>query len=195
MISFPAATRAPGIRFETQPPPLAEHLPRMDVAAFFGFAACGPIDVPVAVEDFQRFEEVFGSEFSLAWNQSRDEPVVALLAPTVRAFFENGGRRCWVIRVAGTAVSRQFQVSSEDAGSSPAVLQARSPGSWADDLVVTLRLQCEALPILRNSNNSRLSPGVNVAMGDCVCFTAGDQHWLATPATACISICICGCYR
>ena len=37
-------------------------LPRMDVAAFVGFAAAGPLDVPVAVEDAARFRDVFGAD-------------------------------------------------------------------------------------------------------------------------------------
>ena len=42
--------RLPGVRFEAPPPPLAEVLPRMDVAVFVGFAASGPLHRPVVVE-------------------------------------------------------------------------------------------------------------------------------------------------
>jgi hypothetical protein len=45
-----AVRRLPGIRFEASAPPLDEVLPRMDIAAFVGFAASGPVHLPVAVE-------------------------------------------------------------------------------------------------------------------------------------------------
>lgn len=102
---MPTATassrRLPGIRFEAQPPPPEAALPRMDIAGFVGFAATGPLDVPVVVEDMARFTEVFGEAAPLFWDQVTGEAVSAYLAPTVRAFFRNGGTRCWVVRVAG----------------------------------------------------------------------------------------------
>src|SRR5689334_18560165 len=75
----------------------------MDIAAFVGFAASGPIDVPVPVEDVARFEEIFGRALPLAWDRAAGTALEAQLAPAVRAFFRDGGRRCWVVRVAGGA--------------------------------------------------------------------------------------------
>lgn len=89
----------PGIRFEVQPPPLTDVLPRMDVAVFVGFAASGPLHTPVVVEDVAHFTAIFGNDLPLAWNAERGEIVYAYLASSVRAFFRNGGRRCWIIRV------------------------------------------------------------------------------------------------
>ena len=164
MISSFPSLRVPGIRFENQPPPLAEPLPRMDVAALLGFASRGPVGVPVVVEDVARFEEVFGADYPLAWNAVREEPVVALLAPTVRAYFANGGRRCWVVRVAGQAASREFTLPSAvlpdtPANSQPpAVLQARSPGHWADDLTVSVGMRvrnCRSRRCVRGSKSLR----------------------------------------
>ena len=95
------ATRTlPGFRFETKAPPLAESLPRMDVAVFVGFAASGPLQTPVALESEAQFEAIFGEDAPLAWDVERGEQIYAYLAPAVRSFFRNGGRRCWVIRVA-----------------------------------------------------------------------------------------------
>ena len=82
--------RLPGIRFEAQPPALAESLPRMDVAVFVGFAASGPLNMPVAVEDAAQFAAVFGEDAPLVWDRQRGETVYAYLAPAVRAFFRNG---------------------------------------------------------------------------------------------------------
>ncbi len=58
--------KLPGIRFETTAPPTPEVLPRMDIAAFVGFAASGPIDLPVPVEDAVQFADVFGADAPLA---------------------------------------------------------------------------------------------------------------------------------
>ena len=102
--------RLPGFRFEAQPPPLDEVLPRMDVAAFVGFAASGPLHLPVAVEDVAQFNAVFGDDAPLVWDTRRGETVYSHLASAVKAFFRNGGRRCWVVRVAGRARANYFHV-------------------------------------------------------------------------------------
>src|SRR5262245_2251897 len=106
-----AQRRLAGFRFVAQPQSLPEKLPRMDIAVFVGFASAGPLDYPVVIEDPAEFTDIFGDDFPLAWDSSRSEAVYAYLAPAVRAFFRNGGRRCWVIRVAGeTAESNQFPI-------------------------------------------------------------------------------------
>jgi hypothetical protein len=140
-----AAPRLAGIRFETVRPQPAPGLPRMDVAAFAGFAATGPVGLPVAVEDVVRFEEVFGGDLPLAWNRARGATEYALLGPAVRAFFGNGGRRCWVLRLAQGARTARFVVpgllrAGEGAVRGAAVVQAASPGSWADDVRVNATL-------------------------------------------------------
>src|SRR5436305_2489981 len=106
------ATRLPGIYFETIVPAVPEPLPRMDIAAFVGFAASGPLNVPVAVEDAGRFQEIFGADQTLAWDAARREMVFAQMPPAVRAFLRNNGQRCWVVRVADqkSATSNQFLV-------------------------------------------------------------------------------------
>src|SRR5919199_4401105 len=100
MLKRVTTRRLPGFRFEADSPPLAEVLPRMDVACFVGFAASGPLHVPVAVESVAQFESVFGKDAPLAWDSARGEQAFAHLAPCVRSFFANGGRRCWSVRVA-----------------------------------------------------------------------------------------------
>src|SRR5919204_2190548 len=112
--------RLPGFQFEAQAPP-ADALPRMDVAIFVGFAAAGPLDTPVPIEDVAGFRSIFGPDAPLAWDEARGEPLYALLGPTVRAFFRNGGRRCWVIRVAREPRANFFPV--------PGLAQLRR---WAD---------------------------------------------------------------
>ena len=103
----------PGIAFEAVPQVIDESLPRMDVAGFVGFAACGPMDIPVLVEDPVTFRDVFGPDLELATTDD-GLPVLAHLGPAVDAFFANSGRRAWVVRVAAAgaegAVTNRFAV-------------------------------------------------------------------------------------
>lgn len=63
-------------------------LVRTDVALFLGYTRRGPAFRPVRVEAWREFLAHFG------------EPMpVGHLAPAVRAFFENGGTTCWIVRV------------------------------------------------------------------------------------------------
>src|SRR5262247_1133251 len=103
MLNVRERRRLPGFRFETLAPSLGEALPRMDIAVFVGFAASGPLHVPVAIEDVGQFTAIFGSDFPLVWDSEHHRMVYAYLAPAVRSFFLNRGRRVWVIRIAGEA--------------------------------------------------------------------------------------------
>lgn len=182
--------RLPGIRFETQAPQSPEVLPRMDVAGFVGFAAAGPLHVPVPVEDAAQFAQIFGVDAPLAWDATRGEQTYAYLGPAVRAFFRNGGRRCWVVRVANEKravrdalpVPGVAQVSSHGT-LSPALLQARSPGSWADGLRVTswlsatpLRLQAGPDPAALVYEAQVASAG-EVVTGDLIRISFPGSPW------------------
>ena len=120
----------------------------MDIAGFVGFADRGPIGVPVAVQDSTQFAAVFGSDVPIAWDTLHNEQAYGLLGPAVRAFFGNGGRRCWVVRVADQAAAQRDRfelpgVAAVDADDNvgAAVLYAASCGSWADGLSVTAALE------------------------------------------------------
>lgn len=145
-----AARRLPGISFVVQPPPPATVLPRMDVAVFVGFAASGPLQTPVAVEDPTHFAALFGGDAPLAWDPDQGATAHAHLAPAVRAFFRNGGRRCWVVRVAGAARGNWFPIPGlarlrRDGSVVPAFARARSEGSWSDGLRVGASLGAEPI--------------------------------------------------
>ena len=141
-----SAPRLPGLRFETARPPSPPDLPRMDVAAFVGFASAGPVGVPVAVDDEVRFRELFGPDLPLAWDVARGEMTYAHLAPAVREFFRNGGRRCWIVRVAdeSTLEASVFRIPGLLHGRGRAIdaayLLASSPGSWADGISLNAAL-------------------------------------------------------
>ncbi len=147
------ARRLPGFAFQVQPPPLDESLPRLDIAAFVGFTASGPLHTPVVVEDPAHFADVFGQDATLAWDAMRQAPLMAQLPPAVRAFFRNGGQRAWIVRVAGAdAVTNRFPIPGlariDGAGAvTPAFARARSAGSWSDPLGVTAALASQSFAI------------------------------------------------
>ena len=97
--------RLPGISFLPVPRATQTVLPPLDTAAFVGFAERGPLDFPVYLEELSDFQAIFGGTLPLA-RKASGEQLTAHLADSVAAFFSNGGRRCYVVRIAGEAASR-----------------------------------------------------------------------------------------
>lgn len=117
----------PGVyveRIDTDPQRI--RLRRTDVAGFVGLAPRGPLNFPVKVESWRQFVSTFG-----------DIVADAYLGYSLRGFFENGGRTCWVVRAGNPegAVAARVQVRVEGYG--PVALAASSPGAWGNALTVT----------------------------------------------------------
>jgi uncharacterized protein len=123
---------APGAYYQTVDagaPPVTPF--RTDITGFVGIAERGPIDLPIPIQSWRQFASWFG-----------DLTGAGYLAYAVRAFFENGGRRCWVVRVASRDAAAGAVASSIEVGTSsgPAWrIRASSEGAWGDDLSFTLR--------------------------------------------------------
>lgn len=80
----------PGVYFETLDRGAQRIDPlRTDIAAFLGVAEKGPLHRVVRVHSIEQFRSAFGAPMPNA-----------LLAYAAKAFFENGGRTCDVVRVA-----------------------------------------------------------------------------------------------
>lgn len=144
----PSPTRRPGIAFQTVAPVLPTALPRMDIAGFVGFAGQGPVNVPVPVESMERFLDVFGPPVDLVRDPETGQRVRSYLARSVDAFFRNGGRRCWIVRVADAPERRWFVVPGlvDARTGSPAVARARSLGSGFDDVRVGTVVRRRSMP-------------------------------------------------
>lgn len=84
-------------------------------AAFVGRALRGPLNTPVLVQSFGEFRRRFGD----IWTRSS-------LGPAVRQFFEHGGMRLYIVRVANHARGAMLCVP---ASGSALVLRAVEPGS------------------------------------------------------------------
>ncbi|TVQ26013.1 MAG: hypothetical protein EA367_00500 [Leptolyngbya sp. DLM2.Bin15] len=182
------ARTIPGIAFRVETPTTVS-LPRMDIAAFVGFAQRGPVHLPVVVESYPEFVNVFGGLYPLAWDGEQGLWQTACLAPAVQAFFAQGGRRCWVVRVAGAATTTRFPLggllqTTALGGYQAVTAQARCPGGWADDLQTRVDLLVTSLGVLPQ----RLQPGrpthlsiprseqVSLQPGDLLQLEMGDRR-------------------
>ena len=85
------------------------------VAAFVGRALRGPLNTPILLRSFAQFCREFGG----LWNHSA-------LGPAVEQYFEHGGSRLYVVRVANNARGAMLCLPAEDG---VLVLTAVDPGS------------------------------------------------------------------
>lgn len=202
-----AEPRLPGVYFLPPVRPAGLGLPPLDVAAFVGFAERGPLHLPVPVEDLDEYRAVFGAELPLAWEPG-GQTAYANLPRAVAGFFANGGRRCYVVRVAGEqAQASRYRIPGLVALGGPgggryASIQAASPGDWSARLRLGTRLQATPLPTwaFHISAPQQLtwmtgSAPLAIQAGDVLRLTFEDgQQWLfpvthvqrppgATPAT------------
>jgi phage tail sheath protein FI len=67
------------------------------MAAFIGFAPAGPTNTPVLVTNWSQYVDTFGA----GSNGGRRNPHLdnAYLSHAVYGYFNNGGGRCYVVRV------------------------------------------------------------------------------------------------
>lgn len=139
----------PGVYYERSDADYAAIGPlRTDVAAFVGIARRGPLDVALPINSWRQFVSHYG-----------DFTGAGYLAYAVRGFFENGGRRCWIVRAASaSAATARVAAHAQPTGLGPpppAVhawdVRAWSPGVWGNDIEVewreTHRAQTLAAPL------------------------------------------------
>lgn len=158
----------PGIYFETVHPAVQDTLPRMDIASFVGFASSGPLHTPVVVESAQQFREVFGADVSLAWDDVKNQVEQSYLGLAVESFFRNGGRRCWVVRVADEDMAQTASfvipglIRTNSKKVETANAEARSAGGWADSVSVSSVLQVEQLKLVNNEIQVASTPSLKL---------------------------------
>ena len=118
----------PGVYYELldTAPPLVAGV-RTDIAAFVGLAPRGPLHRPVRIESWRSFQAVFGSFVSYGY-----------LAYAVKAFLENGGTTCFVVRVAGSGAAPASVVLRNVAAADLLRIDASSPGLWGHGLRLAL---------------------------------------------------------
>lgn len=123
------AYRAPGAYVERAAPRGQTFtLLRSDVAGFVGVAARGPLHTAVRVAGDKEFAARFGPPIPQAF-----------LAPAVHSFFENGGRDCYVVRVANPEDAAPAILRVYDDDLPLFTLEATSPGVWGRAIRVMAR--------------------------------------------------------
>lgn len=115
---------------------------RTDVVGFVGYAERGPLpditsdkphELAVRLTSWKEFQAVFGGLLPSSY-----------LAYAVRAFFENGGTTCYVVRVAATTSGKlplaEFTATCTLPGDKGTALTIRaiSPGHWGTRLKLTV---------------------------------------------------------
>lgn len=150
-----ARNRLPGIYLAEPSQGADDPLPRMDVAAFVGFASRGPLHLPVKVESLATYRDVFGDKPpNLCWDPENGTHHPALLGAAVEDFFRQGGRTAWIVRVADErkAQRARFELPGIRAWQSgqfaPATAFARAFGPWAETLRVKPALLREGIHLL-----------------------------------------------
>jgi phage tail sheath protein FI len=101
---------------------------RTDIAGFVGIATRGPMHQALPVQSWRQFTAYFG-----------DFTGAAYLAYAVRGFFENGGRRCWVVRVASEIAATAETIFQTTGAADIWRIAASSPGVWGNDLEISIR--------------------------------------------------------
>jgi uncharacterized protein len=118
---------APGLYLEPAASGRTIAAVRTDVAAFIGVAARGPLDTPTRVSSFAEFAARFGGLSPPAY-----------LGYAVKAYFENGGRDCWIVRVAAPPVETGRAAGAFQPAGGVATIVA-DPRGFAPGAIVTLR--------------------------------------------------------
>ena len=146
---------------------------RTDICGFVGIAREGPIDTPVAVESYRQFVSHFG-EFTGA----------GYLGYVVKAFFENGGRRCWIVRVAHNSGAGRAQAAYHDIADihgNPALrVSASSEGIWGEQLAIRVLPQFAPQTHSVSSNQTDLFTTVSSVTG----FERGSLVELSQPGVS-----------
>lgn len=131
-------------------------------AAFVGFAPSGPANTPVFIANWQQFVDTFGTIDA----SGRKTPFMegAYLAQSVYAYFNNGGTRCYVVRlVPGEVTSgkktveaaRSLQLPSRASSAVPSLNIVARGGVQSDVIVEILPPTPEAKPDAPQGNQGK----------------------------------------
>lgn len=118
----------PGLYFETvDTAPSQSDSSRVDIAAFIGIANQGPLHQPTRITSMAQFQAIFGGFIATSY-----------LAYTVKAFFENGGVYCYIVRIATREAASATVELLDETHQSALHITASSPGAWGNDLSIFL---------------------------------------------------------
>jgi len=118
----------PGVYFEFQDaaPPVIRRI-RTDIAGFVGLAERGPLNWAVQIDSWRQFQAKFGNFVSYSY-----------LAYAVKGFFENGGRTCFIVRIAGSTATKASLVLKRGNNKDLLKITADNEGFWGNKIAIAL---------------------------------------------------------
>lgn len=134
----------PGVYIEHVPSGvLAIEAASTSIAAFIGPVKRGPVGQPVFISNSGQFAEQFGVLNDPAGGIRDEGDNADKFGHEVNAFFANGGTKAYIVRVAeasgaGAPASAVAVIANPELANSGFELTAKSPGAWANDLMVRL---------------------------------------------------------
>lgn len=134
----------PGVYIEHVPSGLlAIEAASTSVAAFIGPVKRGPVGEPVFLTSVSQFALQFGALNDGAGGIRDEGDVADKFGHAVNAFFGNGGNKAYIVRVADTndensPATATAVIPNPESDATGFRLTAKSPGAWANDLIVRL---------------------------------------------------------
>jgi len=98
----------------------------VNTGGFVGDAEKGPIERAELVTNMTQFQQRYGAFFNGSF-----------LEPSVRAFFNQGGTRCFIVRVAGVGATPASGALVNHEGGPAIDADAISPGAWGNQVSLT----------------------------------------------------------
>lgn len=159
----------------------------LDETGLVGVCWRGPVQTPVPVTSWSQFVDVFGGTTA-----PDGTPCPGYLPVAVRAFFDQGGRTAWVVRVAPVAPAADAAARLDLPGLGVG-LMASAEGSWGRLLSATMSFRAgpplpqarvrsaahdDADPRLAIGSLEALPAGSLLLIGRSAGRPAGSLHWL-----------------
>ena len=117
---------SPGVYIEDNPNPPVVEAVSASTGGFIGVTQRGEVGKPVFINSWNAFIKNFANGMNSPFIANSD------LAYSVYGFFQNGGKRCYIMRVAS---SNAKAAKAEDSG---LVIEAKDAGAWGNKLKLTI---------------------------------------------------------
>ncbi len=130
----------PGVYVE-EPPGRSGHIEGVgtSTAAFVGYVERGPLNEPTSVGSLQEYQRRFGS---LRGTEEpvpgRNDRIMDPMGLGLRSFFQNGGTRAYVVRIASGEPAAAHGRLLVDGDQVQIGFAATSPGTWGNSLAVRI---------------------------------------------------------
>jgi len=135
----------------------------VNTGGFVGVAEKGSTDRADLITNLTQFSERLGKFFNGSY-----------LEPSVRAFFDQGGTRCFVVRVVGLGALVASGTLVNHEGSPALDVDAISPGAWGNNITLTTEVWRTTLSAASVTTGSVLIPVFslrNIKRGDLITIT------------------------